>query len=134
MKALFSDHIHVTSTAMDMRLERQNAVSSNLANVKTPGYQPRRVEFEEQLQAALDLEGKLSRTTPQHMPAKFDPQTFEGEFIKEMEPRVYQGEDSVDLDQEMSKMSQNTLMYNALSQVISKNFEGLKTVIRQGGQ
>ncbi|EFI33924.1 flagellar basal-body rod protein FlgB [Desulfonatronospira thiodismutans ASO3-1] len=136
MKALFGDHIQLTSRVLDMRLERQNVVSSNLANVKTPGYQARRVEFEEQLQSALNLDarGKMARTDPGHVSGAFDPQGFNAQFIKSMEPRVYQGEDAVDLDKEMSIMSQNTLMYNALSMVQQKNFQGLKTVIREGGQ
>ncbi|WP_291322712.1 flagellar basal body rod protein FlgB [Desulfonatronospira sp.] len=136
MKALFGNYIHVTSKVLDMRLERQNVVSSNLANVKTPGYRARRVEFEEQLQSALNLDarGKVDRTNPGHLPATFDPRSFNAEFIKSMEPRVYQGEDAVDLDKEMSIMSQNTLMYNALSMIQQKNFHGLKTIISEGGQ
>lgn len=136
MKSLFGTHIHVTARVLDMRLERQNVVSSNLANIKTPGYKARRVEFEERLQAALGLDGKgtVSRTNDMHMPAKFDPRKFGSDFFKSIEPRVYQGEDAVDLDKEMSIMAQNTLMYNALSQIMHKNFDGIKTAITEGGK
>ncbi|RQD67540.1 MAG: flagellar basal body rod protein FlgB [Desulfonatronovibrio sp. MSAO_Bac4] len=136
MKSLFGTHIHVTSKVLDMRLERQNVVSSNLANVTTPGYKARRVEFEEALQSALGLDGKgtVSRTDKMHIPAKFDPKSFGADFIKSIEPRVYQGEDSVDLDKEMAVMAKNTLMYNALAQIQHKNFEGIKTVITEGGR
>ncbi len=136
MKPLFGPHIQVTSRVLDMRLERQNVVSSNLANIKTPGYKARRVEFEERLQAALDLDGKgkVARTDQRHLPAVFDSKSFGADFFKSIEPRVYQGEDAVDLDKEMSIMAQNTLMYNALSQVMHKNFEGLKSAITEGGR
>lgn len=136
MKSLFGTHIHVTSRVLDMRLERQNVVSSNLANVTTPGYKARRVEFEEALQSALGIDGKgtVSRTNKMHIPSKFDPKSFGADFLKSIEPRVYQGEDAVDLDKEMSVMAQNTLMYNALSQIQQKNFEGIKTAITEGGK
>ncbi|WP_028574046.1 flagellar basal body rod protein FlgB [Desulfonatronovibrio hydrogenovorans] len=136
MKSLFGTHIHLTGRVLDMRLKRQNVVSSNLANVKTPGYKARRVEFEERLQAALDLDskGRVTRTDKMHLPAKFDPNTFGPDFFKSIEPRVYQGEDAVDLDKEMAIMAKNTLMYNALTQVMQKNFEGLKTAITEGGR
>lgn len=136
MKSMFGDYIHVTARVLDMRLERQNVVSSNLANIKTPGYKARRVEFEEQLQAALSLDGrgKVTRTNKMHLPARFDPKAFGSEFYKSIEPRVYQGEDSVDLDKEMAVMAKNTLLYNTLTQVMHKNFEGLKTAITEGGR
>ncbi|MCA1743325.1 MAG: flagellar basal body rod protein FlgB [Desulfonatronovibrio sp.] len=136
MRSLFGTHIHVVSKVLDMRLERQNVVSSNLANVTTPGYKARRIEFEDALQSALGLDGKgtVDRTDKMHMPAKFNPKSFGADFIKSIEPRVYQGEDSVDLDKEMSVMAQNTLMYNALSQIQQKNFDGIKTAIREGGK
>jgi flagellar basal body rod protein FlgB len=31
-------------------------------------------------------------------------------------------------------MAKNTMMYNALSDVIAKNFSGLQTVIQDGGK
>jgi flagellar basal-body rod protein FlgB len=53
MKTLFPRHLEVSAAVMDLQLERQNLVSSNIANLNTPGYQPRRLEFEKALQAAL---------------------------------------------------------------------------------
>jgi len=40
---------------------------------------------------------------------------------------------TVDLDREMAKLSENNLMYNALAQIISRKFAGLKDAIK-GGQ
>lgn len=136
MKSLFSSHIHLQAKVLDMRLERQNVVAGNLANVKTPGYKARRLEFEEDLQAALGLDarGKVTRTDPKHLPARFDPNKFTPDFLKDLNPRVVQGEDAVDLDKEMTLMAKNTLLYNAIVTTLQKNFEGLKTVISEGGK
>ncbi len=136
MKSLFGRHIHLQAKVLDMRLERQNVVAGNLANIKTPGYKARRLEFEEDLQAALGLasQGKMTRTNPNHLPAKFDPNSFSADFIKNMRPRVVQGEDAVDLDKEMTAMAKNTLLYNTVVTTLHKNFEGLKTIISEGGR
>lgn len=136
MKSLFGSHIHLTAKVLDMRLERQNVVAGNLANIKTPGYKARRLEFEEDLQAALGLDarGKMTRTNPNHLPAVFDPKSFSADFIKNLKPRVVQGEDAVDLDKEMTLMAKNTLLYNTLVTTLQRNFQGLKTIIRQGGR
>ncbi|TVR00447.1 MAG: flagellar basal body rod protein FlgB [Desulfovibrionales bacterium] len=136
MKGLFGAHIHLQGKVLDMRLERQNVVAGNLANIKTPGYKARRLEFEEDLQRALGLDarGKMTRTASGHLPAKFDVNTFSADFIKDLKPRVVQGEDAVDLDKEMTTMAKNTLLYNTLITTLQRNFEGLKTVITEGGR
>ena len=134
MKTLFESHVQLVGKVMDLRLKRQNVVMSNLANISTPNYRPRLMEFEGQLQAALDLDarGKISRTSEEHIPSVFNSDNFDGEWEKEFQPHVVHGDDSVDLDKEMAAMSKNQLMYNALTTVLHKNFEGLKTVIQEG--
>ncbi len=136
MKSLFSSHIHLQAKVLDMRLERQNVVAGNLANIKTPGYKARRLEFEDDLQRALGLDarGKMARTNDKHLPGKFDSKHFSADFIKDLKPRVVQGEDAVDLDKEMTTMAKNTLLYNTLITTLQKNFEGLKTAITEGGR
>jgi flagellar basal-body rod protein FlgB len=121
---------------MDMRLMRQNIVASNLANIETEGYTERRLEFEKDLQSALNLDakGKMTRTTGRHLPAVFDANTFGPKLDKDIKHRVIYGEDNVDMDKEMSVMAKNTLMYNALTTVLSKNFQGLTTIISEGSR
>lgn len=134
MKGLFSSHIELTGKVMDLRMKRQNVVMSNLANIETPNYKPLEVEWESQLQAALgnDARGKMARTKQDHLPAVFHPQTFNADWEKAFQPHEIPGDDSVDMDKEMAKLSKNTLMYNAMSTIIKKNFEGLKTIIMEG--
>lgn len=136
MKSLFEGHILLTGKVLDMRLARQNVVMSNLANITTPKYKARRLEFEQDLQSALnrDARGKMTRTEGGHMPSVFDAETFGPDLIKGFKHRVIHGEDNVDLDKEMAVMAKNTLMYNALSTVLKKNFEGLNTVISEGAK
>lgn len=134
MKGLFSDHIQLTGKVLDLRMKRQNVVMSNLANIRTPGYKPLELEWESELQAALnrDAKGALSRTNEKHVPSTFDAEKFNGEWGKEFRPHIVNGDDSVDLDKEMAKMSKNLMMYNALATVLKKNFEGIKTAISEG--
>ncbi|MGE4504621.1 MAG: flagellar basal body rod protein FlgB [Desulfovibrionaceae bacterium] len=136
MRGLFGSHIDLTSKVLDLRLERQNLVMGNLSNIDTPGYKPRQVEFEQQLQdaLALDQRGKVTRTDAKHMPSTFSAGGFEGNHFKDFEPRHVYGEDTVDLDKEMNVMAKNSMMYNALTQVLKKNFEGLNKIIQEGAK
>ena len=136
MKGLFEPQIGVTAKALDLRLERQNLVMSNIANVATPGYKARRLEFEDSMQKALDLDarGRMTKTNSMHVPSVFSTDTFKGEELKAFKPRVVHGEDSVNVDKEMTVMAKNAMLYNALSDVIKKDFENLQKVIADGGR
>jgi flagellar basal-body rod protein FlgB len=122
------------SKVLDMQLQRQNVISSNMANVKTPSYKTRTLNFEEELQAALGLDarGKMARTDRKHMPVVFDSKGFGPEWEKAFKPRVVHGEDRVDIDKEMANMAKTNLHYSALASVIRSRFEGLKQVITEG--
>ena len=136
MKSLFPEHLNLTARVMDFQLQRQNIVSANLANINTPGYRARRLEFEKDLQAALETSesGGMARTHPDHFPAAFSAEQAESSVTKSLTPRVIQGVDNVDLDTEMAAMAKNNLLYSALTTVMQKNFAGLKQVIQDGGK
>lgn len=136
MKSLFDQDMGVVGKVLDMQLQRQNVVASNMANIKTPGYRARKLMFEEEMQAALglDAKGKMSLTDQKHMPAAFDPNNFGAEWSKAFKPRIVHGEDRVDLDKEMAVMAKTNLQYSALTTVIRSKFEGIKQVITEGSK
>jgi flagellar basal-body rod protein FlgB len=136
MKTLFRSHIDITAKVLDLRLQRQNVVMANIANIQTPNYKPRRLEFEEEIQKALDIDqhGRVSRTDDGHMPTAFDAKTFEGDGKKEFQPRYVYGEDTVDMDKEMAIMSKNQMLYDALATIMKGNFSGMKKIIQDGSK
>lgn len=136
MKSLFDSNVHLTAKVMDMRLMRQNVVMSNLANITTEGYKARRLEFEQDLQSALnrDAKGKMTRTEGDHIPSVFTSETFGPDMLKGFKHRMIHGQDNVDLDREMATMAKNTMMYNALTTVLKKGFEGVNTVIAEASK
>lgn len=136
MKTLFEGHTELSEKVMDMQLMRQNVVMSNLANLTTPNYKARRLEFEDNLQAALNLDarGKMTRNDARHIPAVFNPETFGPDMEKDMAYRVIHGDDNVDLDKEMALMAKNTMRYNALTTVLKRSYDGLRDIIVDGGR
>ena len=136
MKTIFSNNIGLIGKVMDLHLERQNLVMSNLANLDVPAYKARSLDFEKELQSALNTndKGKMTRTSGSHLPTVFNAAGFEGDVEMGWKPRVVQGLDSVNMEKEMSVMAKNTLMYNALADLAKKDFEGLQKVIVDGGK
>jgi len=130
---LFS-HMGVLEKALDASWLRNEVIAHNIANADTPGYKKYRVEFEEELKSALEastLKGK--RTRPKHL-------DIGASSIDEVRPRVVRTDgtqmredgNNVDMDEEMTSLAKNAIMYNALVQKISGEFRKLKTVINEG--
>ena len=136
MSGLFKPHIQLTAKVMDMELQRQNVVMSNLANISTPNYKARTFEFEDQLQSALNLDarGKMTKTDSGHIPAVFDPNSFGPEWDKAFQPRVIFGADNVDMDKEMASMVKNNMHYSALSAIIKSSLTGIQKAIAEGSK
>ncbi len=134
MKGMFEPHVGLVGKVMGMQLQRQNVVMSNIANMRTPGYKARKLEFENQLQQALALDqrGKISRTHEKHVPAVFNEEGFSPDMEKALRPHFVHGEDRVDLDKEMATMAKTSLHYSALTTIIKSNFEGLRNIITEG--
>lgn len=136
MKTMFPDNVALVGKVLDLHLERQNVVMSNLANMDIPAYKAKRLDFEAELQKALgtDAQGKITRTAADHMPSAFDAANFQGELFQKWKPRVVAGLDSVNMEKEMAVMAKNSLMYNALSDIARRSFEGIQKVITEGGK
>jgi len=136
MKSMFPENIDLMKKVMDLRLERQNVVMSNLSNQDVPAFKARRLEFEKELQSALNTDGrgKLTRTGSGHLPSVFSAGGFSGNLEMGWKPQVVAGLDSVDMEKEMTIMAKNTLMYNALTDITKSDFTGLQRVITDGGK
>ncbi len=133
MRGIFEEPIYLIQKVMDLRLIRQNIVASNLANIENPNYKARRIKFEDKLQEALNLQesGRLTRTNKRHLPNSF---SIYPDLQKELEIRVVQGEDAVNLDKEMAIQAKNVLAYSTLSTIMREEFEMLSETITEGGK
>lgn len=144
IEGLFSTTINTLSKSIDLRTRNQNLISSNIANAETPGYTPKTLEFEQQLQSAVkksSVPGKGSQFAgaPAH-PAHIPLRGGGGERISQVRGTVVEtpsktpgrDDNSVEMENEMSKMMQNQVMFNASVQLLSKKFEGLRSALRDG--
>jgi len=137
MPDIYGTNADLLAKVLDLRIERQNLVMSNLANVNIPGYKARSMDFEGELQSAMgtqEMKNALTRTSAAHVPGNYDVKGYEGGVLKEFKPRTIYGADAVDLDKEMAAMAKNALMYNSLTMLTQKSFEGINKAIMDGGK
>ena len=113
---------------LDLTSLRHKLISGNVANVSTPGYRARDLDFKAELARlagqASHLPGKT--THPGHIPTgQHSQRAPEVDKV-----RVTQGSlNSVDIDREIPKMAENELMYTIGARLLKKKFDGLQKVI-----
>ena len=107
--------------ALDAASLRQKAISSNIANINTPGYKVNKVVFEDQLKKALEQTkapmstSRLNELTP--------------EMVKRTDTTIKDNGNNVDLDLEMTEKAANEIYYNALITQLNAKYAMLNYVI-----
>ncbi|HEX9022474.1 MAG TPA: flagellar basal body rod protein FlgB [Geobacteraceae bacterium] len=132
---LFDTTISLLGKNLDLRVKNHNMISANIANAETPGYIPTTLSFEKELKAALNNRMGVtpSVTDPRHIPLKGEGSSLEGVAGTVVEsPAGTPGRDGngVELDNEMGRLAENQILYNATVQIVAKEFESLKIAIR----
>lgn len=135
MSALFDKTTEALGTSLDMRLLRQNVTSANIANAETPGYKARKLDFEDALARAINLEGKnrVDTTHPEHVPVGLAK-------ISRMRADVYENPDvdtandgnTVDMEREMAVLAENSVLYRAAVQLINKKLAAMRYAVTEG--
>ena len=109
------DSMGKTTLMMDLISQRQRALGSNIANVDTPGYVRRDIDFAQYLGSMNSpLETKLS--------TKLGPSGM-------IEDRR---EQEIDIAEELAEIQKNSLMYTMATRRMSNIITQMKTVINVG--
>lgn len=132
MSILFGSTMALLERGMDVSLARQSLTAANVANLDTPGYTPRDVDFARSLEIArADGVGTPRRTHARHL----TPGASGGDDVVVADsPDIPEGLDgnAVDLDTQMARMAETAVMYQANSRAISKKFALMRYVASEG--
>jgi flagellar basal-body rod protein FlgB len=125
---LLSESDRVTSAlvmlALDAATLRHQATANNLANIHSTGYQPQRVNFEEQLTALRHAVATRAPVTPGSLD-QVQP------FI-EADAGRRSGSIAAMMDMEMVKLSQNAVHYQSLLRALDKRGSILALAVNEG--
>jgi len=135
MSDLFDKTTNALASSMRMRQLRSNITSSNIANAETPGYHAKKMDFEEALSRSLDMDGANSLST-----SSGDHFALGGVSVAKTRPDIYENPEgavnndgnTVDLEKEMSALSENAIMYKTALQLINKKMAALKYAAGDG--
>lgn len=117
---LFGPQVDKFQRSLALTTQRHAALTANMANIDTPGYKRRDVDFN------LHLDDAMSRANE-----KFAQLTGDSAGQAD-ESNLRLDGNSVDLEREVMALSETELRYQALTDMTASYFAGLKNVIREG--
>ena len=135
MSVIDGSMIKLLERMLDVSTKRESAISSNIANIDTPGYQTKDVDFEEAMKAAdgmLQKRGLGLETTEQgHLGGSNDASLAQFEF----EPSGLTRRNdlnNVSIDREMLALATTAGRYGAAIELIRKRFALIKYAVMDG--
>lgn len=141
MKILDDRTMRTLELALDVASARHQVIANNVANVNTPGFKAADVDFVGSLEQAMagraesagpNLTGRATRRG--HIAISGPASAGRSPIVQTVDEGASMKVDgnSVDIDLEMAKMAENTMMYNTFAQLVSNKFGLLKYVISEG--
>lgn len=123
------DYINVLGASLDAAATRNDLINNNIANADTPNYKRKDIRFETELKHAFTRNtGKSvdARVKNLNLDALANPETYTD--YEELSYR-YDG-NNVDINTENAILAKNQIKYNALKDLMNKDFSGLLSVMR----
>lgn len=121
------DYINVLDKAADASWKRENIISNNIANVDTPGYKRKDLNFESVLKE------ELGRTKHTSLDEK-----VKDMHLSHLNPRTYTDYsqysyrldgNNVDIDTEQVELASEQIKYQALTKSVTSEFTRMKAVL-----
>lgn len=123
------DYVDVLNKAADASYYRNELISNNIANVDTPGFKRKDLEFETHLQRAINSAGKEKDT----LTKKIHNMDLDGvKMVTYTDNAAYSyriDDNNVDMATEQVELATNQLVYNTLIDSMTNEFSRIKSVL-----
>lgn len=132
---LFGGNFPLVEKSLNLRSRRHELIVSNITNADTPNYKSFDIVIDEELKKTGHSTANipLEATHRNHLRSQsngFDQVTI---HTKESDGFNLRGDgNTVDMDEEMVNLSENSLIYRASSQIMKRMFGALRTAINSG--
>jgi len=113
---------------LDLSSLRHKLISGNVANVSTPGYRASDIDFKKEFARATAQTNHISGTTTNNNHIALGQHQNRAPKVNQV--KIEKDDmNSVDIDEEISNMAQNELIYSIGARLLQKKFDGLRKVI-----
>ena len=114
---------------LDLASFRHKLIGGNIANVLTPGYKSRDIDFQAEFKKATSQTSQLAGETTHQNHISLGRHSARPLEIEKA--AIGKGDmNSVDIDAQVSNMTQNQLRYTIAARLLQKKFESMRKVIK----
>jgi len=124
--------VNMLSKELDIKTLRNELISSNIANIDTPGYKGKDLDFKRVLSESItDME--MKKTDARHITQE---ESFKKEGVKMVEdPNIGRADgNNVNIESEMLKLTENNIQYNVSVHLAAKKLSVLKDAIKEAAR
>ncbi|GHC33555.1 flagellar basal body rod protein FlgB [Kushneria pakistanensis] len=130
--------LNVLQQSLNLRAERQEVLSANIANADTPGYKARDFDFKSELDRVVNqgrAEGQsglsLRMTSSRHIPAQANGSAGVMDMLYRNPTQPSLDGNTVDMDMERVNFADNAVHYQADVQFLTSRLQGLKNAMQR---
>jgi flagellar basal-body rod protein FlgB len=135
--SLFDSTHRLLELSLRGRAARHEVLSANIANVDTPGYRPRDLDFNTAMRAAAESGAPGSSETARSDASASPGLNLQSAIYEPEYPDSRHGEDRLDgnavsLDRQMALLTENSLAYETSLTLLSRAMAALRYAIGEG--
>ena len=116
---------------LDASWTKNEVISSNIANIDTPEYKKKKVQFGDLLNGELSNLSSLKTTNAKHIQVKNYKDGYANISTDMSTANMRTDENNVNIDEEMSDLAKNQIYYNVLTQRATGEINKLQNAIRE---
>ncbi len=132
MQQILDKAMGIHDDALRLRAYRSNIIASNIANVDTPRYKAKDIDFKRVLSRQVTPGGvdpvAIGTTNARHISIKQPLLSAEQQYRNPLQASL--DGNTVDAHVEYSQFTQNTIQYQSSLQFLSGRFKGLQKAIK----
>jgi flagellar basal-body rod protein FlgB len=126
MKSI-ANHIKTHADALNLRSKRNEILASNIVNSATPNFKARDIDFNQALQARMDV-GPVNVSNERHFKFYTGSGDEAAQFRQSINPSV--DGNTVELHVEQMQFSENVMRYQTSLEFLNRKFSGLMSAIK----
>lgn len=124
------NYVNILDKAADAANLRNELLTNNIANVSTPNYKRKDLDFESVLQGELAGENNLSKAVKK---ANQNLETLDAQVYTDNASLSYRLDgNNVDINTEEARLAENQIKYQALVDLMNQEFARYNTVLSSG--
>ncbi|MDA9267937.1 flagellar basal body rod protein FlgB [bacterium] len=126
MKSI-ANHIQTHADALNLRSKRNEILASNIVNAATPNFKARDIDFNQALQARMDV-GPVNVSNERHFKFYTGSGDEAAQFRQSINPSL--DGNTVELHVEQMQFSENVMRYQTSLEFLNRKFSGLMSAIK----